>query len=178
MGKASDWEFTKRFRRGGFGWRASRLASERIAEAIAEIRAAARRDPIHAAHGAVRFLAKLSPALEQVDSSSGALGRAARNAVDALVPVIALAPADEATREGRLEQLFEAIQDDDPPNLEALDDRWGELCATPEIASRWAARLTDLVQHVNAERRRGQHAFTRADSLCYSACFSLVDTMS
>jgi hypothetical protein len=72
MGKASDWEFTKRFRRGGFGWRASRLASERIAEALAEIRAVARRDPLHAADGAVRFLAKLSPALEQVDSSSGA----------------------------------------------------------------------------------------------------------
>jgi hypothetical protein len=53
-----------------------------------------------------------------------------------------------------------------------MDDRWGELCATPEIASRWADRLTDLVQHVNAERRRGQHAFTRADSLCYSALFS------
>lgn len=172
MGKASDWEFTKRFRRGGFGWRASRLASERIAEALAEIRAAARRDPLRAADGAVRFLAKLSPALEQVDSSSGALGGAARAAVDALVPVIARAPADEATREGWLEQLFEAIQNDDPPYLESLDDRWGELCATLETASRWADRLTDLVQLVNAERRRGQHAFTRADSLCYSALFS------
>jgi hypothetical protein len=172
MGKASDWEFTKRFRRGGFGWRASRLASERIAEALSEIRAAARRDPIHAADGAVRFLAKLSPALEQVDSSSGALGSAARAAVDVLVPVIAQAPADEATREGWLEQLFETIQNDDPPYLESLDDRWGELCATSEISSRWADRLTDLVQHVNAERRRGQHAFTRADSLCYSALFS------
>ena len=172
MSKATDWQFTKRFRRGGFGWRASRLASERIAEALAEIRAAARRDPMHAADGAVRFLAKLSPALEQVDSSSGALGGAARAAVDALVPVIAQAPADEATREDWLEQLFEAIQDDDPPYLESPDDRWGELCATPEIASRWAARLTDLVQHVNAERRCGHHAFTRADSLCYSALFS------
>lgn len=172
MGKASNWEFAKRFRRGGFGWRASRLASERIAEALAEIRAVARRDPLHAADGAVRFIAKLSPALEQVDSSSGALGGAARAAVDALVPVIAQAPADEATREGWLEQLFEAIHDDDPPYLESLDDRWGELCATPEIASRWADRLTDLVRHVNAERRRGQHAFTRADSLCYSALFS------
>lgn len=172
MGKARDWEFTNRFRRGGFGWCASRLASERIAEALAEIRAAARRDPIHAADGAVRFLAKLSPALEQVDSSSGALGGAARAAIDALVPVIAQAPANEATREGWLEQLFEAIQDDDPPYLESMDDRWGELCATPEISSRWADRLTDLVQHVNAERRRGQHAFTRADSLCYSAMFS------
>lgn len=172
MGKASDWQFTKRFRRGGFGWRASRLASERIAEALAEIRAAARRDPFHAADGAVRFLAKLSPALEHVDGSSGALGGAARAAVEALVPVIAQAPADEATREGWLEQLFEAIQVDDPPYLEAMDDRWGDLCATPEISSRWADRLTDLVLHVNAERRRGQHVFTRADSLCYSALFS------
>jgi len=172
MSRASDWQFTKRFRRGGFGWRASRLASERIAEALAEIRAAARSDPLHAADGAVRFLAKLSPALGQVDSSSGALGGAARAAVDALVPVIAQAPADEATREGWLEQLFEAIQNDDPPYLESIDDRWGELCATPEFSSRWADRLTDLVQHVNAERRRGQHAFTRADSLCYSALFS------
>jgi hypothetical protein len=172
MGKASDWQFTKRFRRGGFGWRASRLASERIAEALTEIRAAARLNPLHAADGAVRFLVKLSPALEQVDSSSGALGGAARAAVDELVPVIAQAPADEATREGWLEQLFEAIQNDDPPYLESMDDRWGDLCATQEIASRWADRLTGLVQRVNAERRRGRHSFTRADSLCYSALFS------
>jgi hypothetical protein len=98
MGKAGDWAFTKRFRRGGFGWRASRLASERIAEALAEIGAVARHDPLHAADGAVRFLVQLSPALEQVDSSSGALGSAARAAVDALVPVIAQTfPGGEAT---------------------------------------------------------------------------------
>jgi len=172
MGKAGDWAFTKRFRRGGFGWRASRLASERIAEALAEISTVARHDPLHAAEGAVRFLVKLSPALEQVDSSSGALGSAARGAVDVLVPVIAQAPADEAMREGWLEQLFEAIQNDDPPYLELLDERWGELCATPEMASRWADRLIDLVRHVHSERRRGQHAFTRAESACYSALFA------
>ncbi|MBK6673392.1 MAG: hypothetical protein IPG49_07870 [Proteobacteria bacterium] len=78
MAKAADWAFTKRFRRGGFGWRASRLASERIAEALAEIQAVARHDPLHAADGAVRFLVKLSPALEQVDSSSGTRRRSAR----------------------------------------------------------------------------------------------------
>lgn len=172
MGKAGDWAFTRRFRRGGFGWRASRLASERITEALAEIRAVARHDPLHAADGAARFLVKLSPALEQVDSSSGALGGAARAAVGALVPLIAQAPADTTTREGWLEQLFEAIQNDDPPYLESLDERWGELCATPEIASRWADRLVDLVRHVHAARRRGQHAFTRAESACYSALFA------
>lgn len=115
MAKATDWAFTKRFRRGGFGWRASRLASERIAEALAEIHAVARHDLLHAADGAVRLLVKLSLALEQVDSSSGALGSATRAAVDALVPVIAHAPADVTVREKWLEQLFAAIQDDDPP---------------------------------------------------------------
>ena len=172
MAKAADWTFTKRFRRGGFGWRASRLASERIVEALAEIHAVARHDPLRAADGAVRFLVKLSPALEQVDSSSGALGGAARAAVDALVPVIAQAPADEAMREKWLEQLFEAIQNDDPPNLELLDEHWGDLCATPEVASRWADRLMDLVQHVHANRRCGRFAFTRAESVCYSAMFA------
>ena len=172
IGKAGDWAFTKRFRRGGFGWRASRLASERIVEALAEIRAVARHDPLHAAEGAVLFLVKLSPALEQVDSSSGALGSAARGAVDVLVPVIAQAPADEAMREGWLEQLFEAIQNDDPPYLELLDERWGDLCATPVVASRWADRLMALVRHVHAARCRGQHAFTRAESACYSALFA------
>lgn len=78
MGRAGDWAFARRFRRGGFGWRAGRLACERIAEALAEIRAVARHDSLHAADGAVRFLVKLSPALEQVDSSSGALGGACR----------------------------------------------------------------------------------------------------
>lgn len=172
MAKAADWAFTKRFRRGGFGWRASRLASERIAEALVEIRAVARHDPLHAAAGAVRFLVKLSPALEQVDSSSGALGSAARAAVDALVPVIAQAPADGAMREKWLEQLFEAIQNDDPPYLDLIDERWGDLCATPEVASRWTDRVMDLVQQVHAARRRGRHAFTRAESVCYSAMFA------
>lgn len=172
MGKASDWGFAKRFRRGGFGWRASRLASERIAEALSEIHAVARHDPLRAADGAVRFLVKLSPALEQVDSSSGALGSAARAAVDTLVPVIAQAPADRAMREKWLEQLFEAIQKDDPPYLELLDERWGDLCAAPEVASCWADRLVGLVRHVHAERRGGQFAFTRAESACYSALFA------
>ncbi len=172
MVKAADWAFTKRFRRGGFGWRANRLASERIAEALAEIHSVARHNPLCAADGAVKFLVKLSPALEQVDSSSGALGSAARAAVDALVPVIAQAPADEAMREKWLEQLFEAIQDDDPPYLELLDERWGEVYAMPEVASRWADRLMGLVRHVHADRRRGQFAFSRAESACYSALFA------
>lgn len=69
-------------------------------------------------------------------------------------PLTSHAPAEEATREDWLDQLFEAIQDDDPLSLESLDDRWGEMCVTPEIASRCDGCLIDLVQRVNADGNR------------------------
>ena len=47
-----------------------------------------------AAEGAVLFLEKVSPAIEQVDGSSGAIGTAVNNAIRAFVPIIADAPAD------------------------------------------------------------------------------------
>jgi hypothetical protein len=80
------WAFRARFRRTAFGWKGSKLAIERIHEALAEIRAVARQDPATAAEGAVLFLEKLSPALNQIDSSSGALGNATYAAVRELVP--------------------------------------------------------------------------------------------
>ena len=66
------WAFRTRFRRAAFGWKGSKLAIERIHDALAEIRAAARHDPAAAAEGAVLLLEKLSPALCQVASSLGA----------------------------------------------------------------------------------------------------------
>ena len=57
------------------------------------------------------FLEKVSPALEHVDSSSGAIGAAVNKAIAALVEVIASAPADEKTREKWLELLWKAYQD-------------------------------------------------------------------
>ena len=72
----ATWAFRAKFRRDAFGWRGSRLAIERINEALAEIRSVARQDPVCAAQGAVLLLERLSPALSQVDSSSGALGSA------------------------------------------------------------------------------------------------------
>jgi hypothetical protein len=47
-----------------------------VREAAAEIQKLAKKDPALAAAGAVLFLEKVSPALEQVDSSSGAIGTA------------------------------------------------------------------------------------------------------
>ena len=96
------WQFATRFRRNAFGWR-SQPAIARVHEAIVEIRKAARRDPALAAEGALLFLEKVSPALEHVDSSSGAIGTAVNHAIEELVPIIAKAPADLERRAKWLE---------------------------------------------------------------------------
>jgi hypothetical protein len=146
------WNFQARFRRGAFGWRGTALASKRITEALAEITKAARSDPILAAHGAVVLLSRLSPALGNIDSSSGAIGSAVNRAIAKLVRIIAGAPADEPTRSAWLERLWEAFNDDAIPYIEALGDDWGELCVTPALASQWADRLLPIVQANFRER--------------------------
>jgi hypothetical protein len=47
-----------------------------VKEAVSEIKKVARKDPLLGGEGAVLLLEKVSPALEHVDSSSGAIGRA------------------------------------------------------------------------------------------------------
>ena len=165
------WAFRARFRRTAFGWKGSKLAIERIHEALAEIRAVARQDPATAAEGAVLFLEKLSPALNQIDSSSGALGNATYSAVQELVPLISSAPVDAALRKKWLDRLFEAIQQDDPPYIEHLGDHWGNLCATTELASVWADQLLPTQRNVLRDRKRGTYAFFSGTTLCYSALF-------
>ena len=105
--KRHRWQFAARFRRNAFGWR-SQPAIERVQAAAAEIRKVRRSDPLLAAEGAVLFLEKVAPALEHVDSSSGAIGNAVNRAIGELVPVIATAPADLAQRSVWLERLLEA----------------------------------------------------------------------
>lgn len=166
-----SWAFRARFRRAAFGWRGSRLAIERIQEALTEIRTVARQDPATAAEGAVLFLEKLSPALNQVDSSSGALGNGTYAAVQELAPLIASAPVDTAVRQKWLDRLFAAIQEDDPPYIESLGDHWGDLCATPDLASSWADQLLPTQRSVLRERKRGTYAFFAGTTLCYSALF-------
>jgi tetratricopeptide (TPR) repeat protein len=165
------WDFRARFRRTAFGWKGSKLATLRIHEALTEIRAVARHDPATAAEGAVLLLEKLSPALNRIDSSSGALGNATDAAVQELVPIIGNAPVDTATRTKWLDRLFQAIQEDDPPYIEHLGDHWGELCATPELASAWADQLLPTQRSVLRDRQRGTYAFFSGTTLCYSALF-------
>ncbi len=63
------WAFRPCFRANAFGWRASKLASQRLEEATSEIRAVARKESVTAADGAILLMEKLGPALAHVDSS-------------------------------------------------------------------------------------------------------------
>lgn len=141
------WQFSSRFRRHAFGWR-SQVPLQRIKEALSEIRAVARRDPNLAAEGAVIFLEKISPALEHVDSSSGAIGNAVNNAILILVPIIKNADISEKERQKWLERLWEALQSDNMPYIECLEEYWGELCVTPVLSSSWANEFIDMVKHI------------------------------
>jgi hypothetical protein len=142
---AHKWAFKPRFRPRSFGWRSS-LPIKRIKEAAAEIRQVARKDKVLAAEGAVLFIERLSPAIEQVDSSSGAVGTAVNHAIDKLVPIIAAATASDGLRDQWLERLWTAVEDDGIPYIEDLADHWGELCATPGRASAWADRFIDMIR--------------------------------
>lgn len=166
MSKAYKWIFRARFRARAFGWR-SQPAVKRVREAVAEIGRAARRDPLLAAEGAVLFLERVSAAIEHVDSSSGSMGTAVNSAIEKLVPVIAEAPANEATRDAWLERLWAAFQEDEIPYIESLAESWGELCAGPERASRWADELLGPLLESWADRRT--HGFFRGSSACLSS---------
>ena len=161
------WAFKAHFRQRAFGWR-SQPAILRIKEAVSEIRSTARKDPALAADGAVAFLERLSPALEQVDGSSGAIGSAVNRAIDQLVPIVATAPVNEPTRRRWLERLFEALQADEVPYVERLGEFWGDLCASKEIASEQADLLIGITRRVLApERNPGDHF--SGTSACLSA---------
>jgi hypothetical protein len=167
---AHKWQFTSRFRRHAFGWR-SDTPIQRIKEALTEIKQFTRKEPVLAAEGAITLLEKLSPALEQVDSSSGALGSAVNKAIETLVPIIVKADVEPKLRQRWLERLWQALQDDEMPYIERLGDYWGELCVTPGLASRWADEFMPVVESVWSPSASG-HGFFKGTSASLSALYA------
>jgi tetratricopeptide (TPR) repeat protein len=166
---AHKWAFAARFRRQAFGWR-SQPAVQRVREATAEIRKVAKKDPALAAAGAVLFLENVSPALEHVDSSSGAIGTAVNHAIEACAKIIAEAPVDDETRDRWLERLWQAHQNDEIPYIERLANYGGELCGSRDRASAWADRLIDTVEMVWSPHQRPSGYF-HGTIACLSALF-------
>jgi hypothetical protein len=139
------WEFAPRFRASAFGWK-SDLPMQRIKEALVEIKAVAKTDPILAAEGAITLLEKISNALANVDSSSGAIGSAVNGAIEILSAIIAKAEVGSSVRQKWLERLWKAIQKDDVPYIEYLGEHWGMLCASPKVAAQWADKFQPALE--------------------------------
>ena len=170
MRSAHKWQFAPLFRRHAFGWR-SDTPIQRIKEALSEIKQVARKEPLLAAEGAVTLLEKLSPALAQVDSSSGALGSAVNKAIDTLVPLIVKADVEPKLRQRWLNRLWQALQDDEIPYLDLLGDYWGELCVTPELASHWANEFMPVVESIWSLAAPG-HGYFKGTSACLASLYA------
>jgi len=153
------WTFAARFRAGAYGWKSSNLACQRLREAVSEIKKVTKKEPISGAEGAVRLMEKLWPALEHVDGSSGALGSAVYRTLDALIPVIVKAPADEKMRGKWLDRLWQAMADDGVDYLSPVGDRWGEICGSVEVAGRWADELISTVRTCWADPNSGVYFY-------------------
>ena len=168
--RGHSWRFKTRFRRHAFGWK-SQPAVTRLQEALAEITQVARLEPVLAAEGAIALLERISPALEHVDSSSGAIGSAVNRTIAELVPVIAGAPADAGTRAAWLDRLFEAHAADQIPYIEQLAEYWGELCGSRELASEWADRLI-IITRLALSSDKSTRGYFHGTSACLSALFT------
>ena len=131
------WTFAPRFRRNSFGWQ-SQPAIKRVKEALSEIKKVAKKDKALAAEGAVILLEKLVPAIEEVDSSSGAMGATVYSSLAQLAQLIAKADVDDLQRDQWLKRLWAAYEADGYGYLDTLGDHWGTLCGSPAIASQWA----------------------------------------
>jgi hypothetical protein len=151
------WIFPTRFRTGAYSWQASRLACQRLREAVSEIKKVAKRDSVLGAEGAVRLIEKLWPALEHIDTSSGALGSAVNKTLDALIPIIVKAPADDETRSKWLDRLWQAMADDGVDYLGPVGDRWGEICGSAEVAGRWADDLVSTLRSCWSDPNPGRY---------------------
>ena len=161
------WVFKSRFRATAYSWKGSNLAIKRLKEAVSEIRKVARTDAVTAADGAVSLFERLWPALEHIDTSSGALGGAVNWTQEELLPLVIAAPADRKTRDKWLDRLWQAIQDDGVDYLCVVQDHWGELCKSSEVASHWADRFVNLIRMAWSDPRPG--GYVSATSLCLSS---------
>jgi hypothetical protein len=142
-----------------------------VKQAVTEIKGVARRDPLLGAEGAVTFLERLSPALEHVDSSSGAIGTAVYHAIEQLVPVIAGAAADAKTRDRWLDRLWAAHEADQMPYIESLAEHWGALCASQQVASAWADQLVGVTR-MALSPDPSLHGHFHGTSACMSALYA------
>jgi hypothetical protein len=160
------WQFKTKFRAKAFGWRGSRLAISRLKEAVSEIKAAAKSDPVAASDGAVSLMERIWPAFQDIDTSSGALGTAVARMLDELIPILIDAPADHSTRSKWLKRLFEAVQDDGVQYLSPVENRFGEIARYPDLTNAYADELLPLLRQVWSDQKHFE--YVSGTAICLS----------
>jgi hypothetical protein len=146
MATKHPWQFKARLRSRAFGWRGSHLACQRLKEAVTEIKRVAKTDPVTSGDGVVSLVERIWPAFQDIDTSSGALGGAVYWAQQELLPTLIEAPADRKTRDKWLDRLWQAIEEDGVSYLSPIEDRWGDLCYSRDVASYWADQFIGLLR--------------------------------
>lgn len=159
-----SWAFKKHFRTNAFGWRGSSLAIKRLGEAVSEIEAVAKNEPVTAAEGVVQLCERMWPALQQIDTSSGALGTAVRNTLETLMPILSGSPTDESLRRLWLDRLFEAVQEDGVEYLMGVQHHWAEICREPDLIDYWADHTLSTLRL--AWGNRNEHGYFSATDIC------------
>ncbi|MGA2170958.1 MAG: hypothetical protein ABSG62_22460 [Terracidiphilus sp.] len=132
-----------------------------------EIKKVAKVDPVSAADGAVILMERIWPALECVDSSSGAIGSTAGWTLTELLPIVIDAPADRKTRDLWLDRLYQAILEDGVDFLWLPQERWGQLCGSVEVSSQWVNEILPLLKAAWTDPRPG--GYVRETCMCLSS---------
>jgi hypothetical protein len=133
---------------------------------VSEIKKVARKEPALAADGAVMFIERLSPAIERVDSSSGAMGGAVYKALADLSEIISKATVADEIRAHWLDRLYMAILSDEMSYLESMCEHWGKMCASKGIANLWVEEMHDMVK---SNFRDANARYMHASTVCLSA---------
>ena len=112
------------------------------------------------------LMERIWPAFQDIDTSSGALGTAVAQTLSELIPILADAPADHATRSKWLERLFEAVQNDGVEYLRPAEERWGEIAHNPDLINKYADRLIEMVRRAWSDHQSFQ--YVTGTSICLS----------
>ncbi len=163
---AHTWAFKARFRTSAYSWRGSDLAAKRLKEAVSEIKKVAKTEPLVAAEGVISLFARIWPAFQDIDTSSGRLGGAVNRTVSSLIPILIDAPASPELREKWLEHLFQAVMDDGVQYIFEVEERWGEIAVYPELMNKYADSMLLLLRRAWSDEHAG--GFVSGSSICLS----------
>ncbi len=162
------WTFKAKFRARAYGWRGSKTAIARLKEAVSEIKASSRTDPIAAGDGAVALMERLWPAFQEIDTSSGALGTAVNATLAEIIPILIAAPATPKVRAAWLGRLYDAVQEDGVQYLYPAEERWGEIAVYPELMNAYADLLLPLLRRVWCTEPADHYVYITGHTICLS----------